>query len=253
LERTSEDGSDLALHIERIFDTLNKPPEKRSKAIDEQLNKFPYVDGGIFAERLSPADFTSKMRRVLLESCSMDWGKIKPEIFGAMFQNVMDKEKRRALGEHYTIEENIKKLIKPLFLDSLQEEFENIKKIKSAEKRHRLLTFHDKLCRLKFLDPACGCGNFLIVSYRALRLLEIDVIRELLKGEQVLDIELMIRVNVDQFYGIEIEEFPVQVARTAMWLMDHLMNNEASSAFGKYIVRIPLTTSAKSYTPTPYP
>ncbi|MDR3338085.1 MAG: hypothetical protein LBT16_12870, partial [Treponema sp.] len=244
-DRTNEDGSDLAIHIERIFDTLNRPPEKRSKAIDGQLNKFRYVDGGLFDERLTPADFTSKMRRTLLECCAMDWGRIKPEIFGAMFQNVMHPDKRRALGEHYTSEENILKIIRPLFLDELQAELEDIKKRSTAEKKHRLLTFHDKLCRLKFLDPACGCGNFLIVSYRALRQLEIETIREMMQGEQLLDIEMVVRVNVDQFYGIEIEEFPVQVARTAMWLMDHLMNNEASAAFGKYIARFPLTTAAK--------
>jgi hypothetical protein len=243
-DRTGEDGSDLALHIERIFDILNRPEDKRSKAIDEQLNQFPFVDGGLFEERLGPADFTSKMRRSLLESCAMDWSRIKPEIFGAMFQSIMDEKKRRALGEHYTSETNILKVIKPLFLDDLQAGLEKIKRMRSAEKKHRLLAFHDTLCRLKFLDPACGCGNFLIVSYRALRLLEIETIRELLKGEQILDIELMVRVNVNQFFGIEIEEFPVQVARTAMWLMDHLMNNEASAAFGKYIVRIPLTTAA---------
>ncbi|GMO23635.1 MAG: N-6 DNA methylase [Termitinemataceae bacterium] len=244
-ERTAEDGSDLALHIERIFDTLNRHPDKRSKAIDEQLNRFPYVDGGIFGERLTPADFTSKMRRTLLDCCAMDWGRIKPEIFGAMFQNVMKPEQRRALGEHYTSEANILKIIKPLFLDELQAELDKIKKMRSGEKKHRLLEFHDKLCRLKFLDPACGCGNFLIVSYRALRELEIETIKEILKGEQILDIEMIVRVNVDQFFGIEIEEFPVQVARTAMWLMDHLMNNAASAAFGKYIARFPLTTAAK--------
>jgi type I restriction-modification system DNA methylase subunit len=244
-ERTAEDGSDLAHHIERIFDTLNREPGKRSKAIDEQLNRFPYIDGGIFEERLTPADFTSKMRRTLLECCAMDWGRIKPEIFGAMFQNVMKPEQRRALGEHYTSEENILKIVRPLFLDDLRAELDKIKAMRSGEKKHRLLEFHDKLCRLKFLDPACGCGNFLIVSYRALRELEIETIQELLKGEQILDIEMIVRVNVDQFYGIEIEEFPVQVARTAMWLMDHLMNNAASEAFSKYIARFPLTTAAK--------
>ena len=244
-ERTGEDGADLALHIERIFDTLNRPKEKRLKNIDEQLNRFPYVDGGLFEERIQPASFDSKMRRTLLKCCALDWGQIKPEIFGAMFQGVMDEAKRRALGEHYTSEQNILKVIKALFLDDLQAELTNIKAMKSAGKKHRLLEYHTKLCGLKFLDPACGCGNFLIVSYRELRRLEIETIKEVLKGERVLDIEMMIRVNVNQFYGIEIEEFPVQVARTAMWLMDHLMNNEASAAFGKYIARLPLTAAAK--------
>jgi type II restriction/modification system DNA methylase subunit YeeA len=169
------------------------------------LNTFPYVDGGLFKERLAPADFTSKMRLTLLACCSLDWGKIKPEIFGAMFQGVMDEAKRRTLGEHYTSETNILKVIRPLFLDNLQAELVRIKRMKSGEKQDRLSAFHTKLVTLKFLDPACGCGNFLIVSYRELRRLEIETIKELLKGEQVLDIALMVRVNVTQFYGIEIE------------------------------------------------
>ena len=243
-ERTSEDGSDLASRVERVFDTLNREKDKRSKAIDEQLNQFPYVDGGLFSERLSPADFTSDIRRKLIECCSFDWSQIKPEIFGAMFQGVMDTEKRRALGEHYTAEHNILKIIRHLFLDTLQAELARIKRLSEKQKKHQLGIFHTKLCKIKFLDPACGCGNFLIVAYRELRRLEIETIKELVKKDKLLDIEIMIRVNVDQFYGIEIEEFPVQVARTAMWLMDHLMNNEASAAFGKYIARLPLTTAA---------
>jgi hypothetical protein len=172
-----------------------------------------------------------------------DARQIKPEIFGAMFQSVKDKEKRRALGEHYTSETNILKLIKPLFLDNLRAEFEKIKAQESGSRKQNLLLFHDKLCSLKFLDPACGCGNFLVVSYRELRVLEIDVLKEFLGLEKILDIELMIRVNVNQFYGIEIEEFPARIAQTALWLMDHLMNNKASEAFGKYIARIPLAAS----------
>jgi hypothetical protein len=244
-DRTIEDGTDLALRIERIFDTLNRDKDKRSTAIDEQLDRFPYVDGGLFEERLAPADFTSAIRRTLLECCAFDWGQIKPEIFGAMFQGVMDEAKRRALGEHYTAEHNILKIVRHLFLDGLQAELARIKRLSEGEKKHRLGLFHTKLCKLKFLDPACGCGNFLIVAYRELRRLEIETIKEMLKGAQLLDIEIMIRVNVDQFYGIEIEEFPVQVARTAMWLMDHLMNNEASAAFGRYFARLPLTAAAK--------
>ena len=244
IERTNVDGSDLAMHIERIFDTLNKPQTARLKTIDEQLNEFPYINGGLFKERLDPAGFDSKMRDTLIECCSLDWSKISPAIFGAMFQSVKDKDARRALGEHYTSEENILKLIKPLFLDGLWAEFAKIKALASAVKKQRLVEFHEKIARLKFLDPACGCGNFLVVSYRELRLLEIKVIREILAGEQILDVELLVKVNVNQFYGIEIEEFPVEIAQTAMWLMDHLMNNLVSETFGRYYVRIPLTASA---------
>ncbi|GHV46137.1 methylase [Spirochaetia bacterium] len=242
-QRTSVDGSDLALHLGMIFDTLNKDEPDRQKNLDEQLKAFRYINGGLFAERLETAAFNSDMRRTLIKCCALDWGQIKPEIFGAMFQSVKDKEKRRALGEHYTSETNILKLIKPLFLDNLRAEFEKIKAQTPGWRKQNLLLFHDKLCRLKFLDPACGCGNFLVVSYRELRLLEIDVLKEILGLEQILDIELMIRVNVNQFYGIEIEEFPARIAQTALWLMDHLMNNKASAAFGKYIARLPLTAS----------
>jgi hypothetical protein len=226
-----------------IFDTLNKAPEARQKNLDDQLRQFPYVDGGLFHERLETAAFNSEMRRILLKCCTLDWSQIKPEIFGAMFQSIKDKDKRRALGEHYTSETNILKLIRPLFLDNLRADFESIKKTGIRERKHNLIKFHDRLCKLKFLDPACGCGNFLVVSYRELRLLEIEVLKEILGLEKVLDIELMIRVNVNQFYGIEIEEFPARIAQTALWLMDHLMNNRASAEFGKYIVRIPLTAS----------
>ncbi|MDR2952343.1 MAG: hypothetical protein LBU82_03780, partial [Treponema sp.] len=160
-ERTGEDGSDLALHLGQVFEVLNKPKEKRLKNIDETLNKFPYVDGSLFEEKLEFAAFDSVMRKTLLKCCTLDWSRIKPEIFGAMFQSVKDKEKRRALGEHYTSEANILKVIKPLFLDALWDEFEKIRKLKSGIRVQRLLEFHTKLRRLKFLDPACGCGNFL--------------------------------------------------------------------------------------------
>ncbi|MDR0597915.1 MAG: N-6 DNA methylase [Treponema sp.] len=243
-ERTSKDGSDLAPHLEKIFETLNEPRKERLKTIDEQLNLFPYVNGGLFEEHLKTADFDRKMRDALLECCALDWSKISPAIFGSMFQSVMNDEERHDLGAHYTSEQNILKVIHPLFLDDLWDEFNKIKIQNPGTKKHNLALFHAKLCRLKFLDPACGCGNFLVISYRELRLLEIEIIKEILKGEQVIDIEIMIRVNVDQFYGIEIEEFPVRIAQTALWLMDHLMNNQASAAFGKYIVRIPLRASA---------
>jgi len=242
-EKTKKDGSDLAIHLGQIFDILNKPEDKRLDNIDEILKKFPYVNGGLFEERLETAAFNSSMRNTLLKCCTLDWSKIKPEIFGAMFQSVKDKESRRELGEHYTSETNILKIIKPLFIDELWEEFEKIRKSKSAARTHKLLEFHTKLCKLKFFDPACGCGNFLVVSYRELRLLEIEVIAEYTQTQQVFDIELLIRVNVDQFFGIEIEEFPARIAQTALWLMDHLMNTKVSQRFGGYEPRIPLTAS----------
>ena len=242
-DRTNVDGSDLAMHLGLIFDTLNKPRESRLKNIDETLNKFPYINGSLFDERLEIAAFDSSMRKTILKCCTLDWSQIKPEIFGAMFQSVKDREKRRELGEHYTSETNILKIIRPLFLDDLWNEFEKILKLSFALRQQKLLQFHTKLQSLKFLDPACGCGNFLVVTYRELRKLEIEVLAEYLQSQQVIDIELLIRVNVDQFFGIEIVEFPARIAQAALWLMDHLMNMEASKKFGKYIARIPLTAS----------
>jgi hypothetical protein len=184
------------------------------------------------------------MREALIDCCRLDWSKISPAIFGAMFQSVMDDAKRHDVGAHYTSEENILKLIQPLFLDNLKAELDKIKILKSDARIVRLEEFHNKLANLKFLDPACGCGNFLVISYRELRLLELDVLKELLKSQKLLDIHQYIKVNVNQFYGIEIEEFPAQVAQTAMWLMDHQMNMQVREQFGEYFIRIPLTTSA---------
>jgi hypothetical protein len=244
LERTNEDGSDLALHIQKIFEVLNKPKDKRLKTIDEQLNQFPYVNGNLFDETIETADFDRAMRDTIINSCTLDWSKISPAIFGAMFQSVMNDEERHDIGAHYTSEENILKLIRPLFLDGLREEFEKIKTLSPALRRERLIKFHDKLASLKFFDPACGCGNFLVISYRELRLLELEVLEILLGKEQVLDVHSEIKVNVNQFYGIEIEEFPAQIAQVALWLVDHQMNMLVRERFGTYFIRIPLTAAA---------
>ncbi len=244
IQRTNPDGSDLALHVQKIFEILNKPKENRLKTLDEQLNKFPYVNGGLFEERLETADFDSNMRETLIECCSLDWSNISPAIFGAMFQSVMNPEERHDLGAHYTSEENILKLIHPLFIDSLWEELDKYKSYTSETRIVRLKEFHEKLEKLKFLDPACGCGNFLVITYREIRILEFAVIQELLSDERVLDVDHYIKVNVNQFFGIEIEEFPSQIAKVAMWLMDHQMNLMVRDMFGQYFVRIPLIETA---------
>ncbi|MBF0411306.1 MAG: class I SAM-dependent DNA methyltransferase [Desulfamplus sp.] len=268
-DRTNEDGSDLGQHINSIFEVLNKPEDRRFKNLDEQLAAFPYINGKLFEEMLPTASFDSSMRQTLLDCCALDWGRISPAIFGSLFQSIMDKQARRNLGAHYTSESNILKLIKPLFLDSLREEFEKIK-----HNRNRLGEFHEKLRSLNFLDPACGCGNFLVITYRELRLLELDVLRILFDKEKkeqaitdkadpvkeerskklkdklqevkqhTLDINSLIKLNVDQFYGIEIEEFPAQIAQVALWLMDHQMNLLVSEEFGLYFARIPLSSSS---------
>ena len=240
-QKTNEDGSDLGALMAQFFQVLNTPQEKRLKNLDDHLNQFPYVNGKLFEEFLPIASFNSKMRSILLEASALDWGKISPAIFGSLFQSVMNPEERRNLGAHYTSEKNIFKLIKPLFLDELREEFE---KVKSSSKK--LKEFHHKLSTLKFLDPACGSGNFLIITYRELRLLEIDILRELFKkGEQVLDISSILWLDVDQFYGIEYDEFASKIAEVAMWLIDHQMNMRVSEEFGQYFARLPLKKAAK--------
>jgi len=239
-ERTGEDGSDLAHHISTLFQVLNTPREKRLTNLDEQLAAFPYVNGKLFEEMLPTASFDAAMRQALLDCCALDWSRISPAIFGSLFQSIMDKAARRNLGAHYTSEQNILKLIKPLFLDGLWEEFEKIK-----NNKNKLFEFHKRLRRLNFLDPACGCGNFLVIAYRELRLLELAILRASRSNEQMmLDVHSLINLNVDQFFGIEIEEFPAQIAQVALWLMDHQMNLLVSEEFGLYFVRIPLQTSS---------
>ena len=240
-QRTGEDGADLGARLAELFQVLNTEPARRQKNLDPQLAAFPYVNGAVFAEPLPIAQFDSAMRQALLDCCGLNWAAISPAIFGAMFQSVMDARARRNLGAHYTSEANILKLIKPLFLDELRAEFERVKGNKT-----RLLEFHQKLRRLSFLDPACGCGNFLVITYRELRLLELDVLRAAhTSGQRVLDIHRMIELNVDQFHGIEIEEFPAQIAQVALWLVDHQMNQKVAEEFGMYFARIPLVTTPR--------
>jgi len=240
-DKTAEDGSDLAAHLAQLFEVLNTPKDKRLKNLDEHLADFAYVNGKLFAEHLPTASFDAKMRNQLLDCCALDWSRVSPAIFGSLFQSVMDEKLRRNLGAHYTSEANILKLIKPLFLDDLHSEFESCK-----SNTKKLTEFHDKLRKLKFFDPACGCGNFLVIAYRELRLLELEVLRELYKKRETafLDVSEIVWLDVDQFYGIEIEEFPAQIAQVAMWLTDHQMNQLISEEFGNYFARLPLKKSA---------
>lgn len=244
--RTAQDGSDLGIKLAELFQVLNTPVANRMSTLDCFLNKFPYINGGVFARPLFLAAFDSKMRNQLLQCCTLDWSKISPAIFGSMFQSVMNANLRRRLGAHYTSEENILKVIEPLFLDSLYEEFEKLKTLKIGKEK-KLKEFHEKIASLAFLDPACGCGNFLIIAYRELRLLELKLIKEIKTDNQLLlDATELCKVCVSQFYGIEIEEFPTQIARVAMWLMDHLMNIEISNYFGKTYSRIPLSDTSSN-------
>ncbi len=248
LNRTREDGSDVGPWLIQLFDVLNTPVERRQRRLDDDLQQFPYVNGDLFAERLAVPAFDGQMRNLLLEVCDFSWDAISPAIFGSLFQSVMKADERRQEGAHYTTEKNILKLIKPLFLDELQEEFERLCERRDSGRRQALIRFHDKLASMKFFDPACGCGNFLIISYRELRTLEIDLLKqifaeELRTGQRNIDVTNLSRINVDQFYGIEIGEFPARIAEVAMWMMDHIMNNRLSLEFGNSYARIPLQTS----------
>jgi hypothetical protein len=236
-QRTAEDGSDLGAALGHLFQILNTEPERRARNLDEHLAAFRYINGKLFDEVIPLTSLNRHMREMVLECTSLDWSRISPAIFGALFQSIMDKKARRNLGAHYTSETNILKALQPLFLDSLHAEFERIRRDSS-----RLKEFHAKLGNIRILDPACGCGNFLVIAYRELRMLELDVLRELFKAnpEGHLDVSSIVFVDVDQFYGIEIEEFPAQIAQVALWMTDHQMNQLVSSEFGQYFARLPL-------------
>jgi hypothetical protein len=239
--RTAKDGSDLGLHLARLFDVLDTPLERRQKNLDEMLATFPYVNGELFKERLGFADFNRAMHKALMACTTFDWSRISPAIFGSLFQGVMDPKERRQTGGHYTSERDILKVINALFMDDLRTEFEKARRSKAMLKQ-----FHEKIGKLRFFDPACGCGNFLVITYRELRLLEIEILKELLgkNAHLELDIQVLSRVDVDAFTGIEIQEWPARIAEVAMWLMEHQMNLRLSETFGQYFVRLPLRKSA---------
>jgi len=244
VSNSRQDGSDLAMRLAELFQVLNTSPQEREKQqwLTEELKKFSYINGKLFAEPLPIAGFSGQTLKMLRECCSLEWGYISPAIFGAMFQGVMNPIERREFGAHYTSEENILKVINPLFLDDLRSEFEQIK-----GNSQQLKGFHEKLGRLKFLDPACGCGNFLIIAYRELRLLELDLLAMVVDTSNALklfDISEYCKIDVDQFYGIEYEEFPAQIAQLGLWLTDHQMNMLVAEQFGQYFARLPLSHSA---------
>ena len=246
--RTGEDGADLGPRLAQLFQVLDTPESERQTTLDDDLAQFPYVNGDLFDGPLRIPAFDAAMRGALLDACRFDWSEISPAIFGALFQSVMDPVERRAQGAHYTTEKNILKVIEPLFMDNLRAEFARLKSRKDSRRVTELRRFQERLGGMMLFDPACGCGNFLIIAYRELRLLEIEVLREIRLAtgpdkEQELDVGLLSIVDVDQFYGIEIGEFPVRIAETAMWMMDHIMNNRLSLEFGQTYARIPLEKS----------
>ena len=242
--RTGEDGSDTGARLIELFQVLDTPEDQRQRTRDEDLTRFPYINGDLFNGSLRIPAFDSAMRRILLDACNFDWSNISPAIFGALFQSIMDPEERRAIGAHYTTEKNILKIIEPLFMDDLRAEFIHLKSRKDSRRITELQRFQKKLGEMRFFDPACGCGNFLIIAYRELRLLEIEVLQEIRQAGQLDALaQNLSLIDVDQFYGIELKEFPVRIAETALWMMDHIMNNRLSLEFGQIYARIPLQTA----------
>ncbi len=214
-----------------LFETLATPPERRSRYLRAELAAFPYTNGGLFAEVIDVPQFTPELRELILQHASLDfdWSEISPTIFGAVFESTLNPETRRSGGMHYTSIENIHKVIDPLFLDDLRAEFDNIRAITVERTRQaRLREFQDKLASLTFLDPACGSGNFLTETYLSLRRLENEVLTVLYGGKSVIgfDVESPIKVSINRFYGIEINDFAVTVATTALWISEAQMMAE---------------------------
>lgn len=252
---TRVDGHDLGSVLAHIFQVLNEPEDKRQTNLDEDLAQFTYINGDLFDRVLPIPATTAATRDALLQACTFDWAKISPAIFGSMFQNVMQAAERRQLGAHYTTEENILRTIRPLFLDALEAE------LASCKTRAKLNAFHEKLASLTFFDPACGCGNFLVIAYREIRRLETETLRRLSEmekhatvgkgkrrfegGQRAMSLDLLCKVRIDQFFGLEIEEFPVRIARTAMYLIDHIANREVSAEFGEHYIRFPIRSTPR--------
>ena len=231
-----------------LFKLLDTPIEERDPYLDDEMAAFPYVNGGLFSEEhITIPRFTDKIKQLLLQNASsdFDWSEISPTIFGAVFESTLNPETRRSGGMHYTSIENIHKVIDPLFMGDLNAEFVKIAEMKQVSaKRQALAHFQDKLASLTFLDPACGSGNFLTETYLSLRRLENKVIKELNNGISALNLEGIIKVNIAQFYGIEINDFACTVAKTALWIAESQMLHETSAIVGVELNFLPLKTNA---------
>ncbi|GGM01014.1 class I SAM-dependent DNA methyltransferase [Glutamicibacter protophormiae] len=244
--RTSPDGSDLGGQLTMLYQALNKRPEHRQRNLDEMIQRFPYVNGGIFAEPLSIPAFDSGMRDKLLRACAFNWSDISPAIFGSLFQAVKDKKARRELGEHYTTETNILKTIGPLFLDQIKEQF-----AANAHNVSGLNKLRKTMGEMRFLDPACGCGNFLVVAYREMRTLDLQILQRLQElGDHTATaffVKEDLPVRAEHFFGIEIEEWPARIATTALHLVDHQANQAMELALGMAPEPLPLGTVETIY------
>lgn len=241
-QRTAEDGTDLGPQLAFLFQAMNRPTDRRQKNIDEIIARFPYVNGGIFAEPAAIPSFDSAMRRLLIQACAFNWSDISPAIFGSLFQAVKSAKARRELGEHYTTETNILKTIEPLFLDELRDRFTAATHDTKALKRLRA-----DLSKLRVMDPACGCGNFLVVTYRELRRLDLAILKRLQQlgdtswqSPTAFFLKEDLPITLDHLAGVEIEEWPARIASTALHLVDHQANQAMELALGKAPDPLPL-------------
>ncbi|NLA65671.1 MAG: class I SAM-dependent DNA methyltransferase, partial [Leucobacter sp.] len=241
--RTAKDGSDLGAQLVSLYQVMNQPLERRPASLDELVRRFPYVNGGVFEDPLPIPFFDRQVRARLMQASAFDWHEISPAIFGSLFQAVKSPEARRSLGEHYTTETNIMKTLGPLFLDELREWFDTARHDVTALKKLRA-----HLAEIRVLDPACGSGNFLIVAYRELRMLELDILVRLQElGDKTAVPTLYferddLAVQLSHIGGIEIEEWPAQIARMAIRLVDHQANMQMELALGKAPDTLPLDT-----------
>lgn len=267
---THQEGTDLAQRLNELFDLLNKKPSGASAVADapEYLSGFKYVNGGMFADAVPlPAEMSGAVaktfRQQLLATSERDWSKVSPAIFGSMFQSVRDAKTRREMGEHYTSEEDVLKTLNPLFLDELRDKFTNA--VDKSDEPTRLRNLRRELANIRFMDPACGCGNFIIIAYRKMRKLELDILVRLRNLGQIDESELGslvvgtagvsegVRkrarsieplVTIDNFYGLELDPWPASIARTAMFLVERQMDQKMMEEFGYAPVRLPLAHSA---------
>ena len=239
-------AADFREKLIKLFRILDQKPEYRDPYEDEKLLAFPYVNGGMFAGDIEIPRINDEIRTLILQRASddFDWSMISPTIFGAVFESTLNPETRRAGGMHYTSIENIHKVIDPLFLDDLKAELADIKSIGIAKtRRERAYAFQDKLAGLKFFDPACGSGNFLTESYTSLRRLENETLRIIYGGDRVLgELDNPIKVSINQFYGIEINDFACSVAQTALWIAESQMMQETDEIVGLTLDPLPLKT-----------
>ncbi len=244
-KHTLDNGSDIGESLEQIFEVLNTPFRLRQHDAVDPIRQFPYVNGGLFAEKLTrtPPSLSGIRNAVLGCGDLFDWAQISPEIFGSLFQEALEETERRSLGAHYTSERNILRLLEPLFLDDLREEFRLARR-----DRKKLEAFRQKISRLQFLDPACGCGNFLVVTYRELRLLDLETARLLQGDQQVLDISMLENVRLENFSGMEIKPVSALIAQVALWLTKHQCNRLLNTAFHTHLKSVPIDEAAKVVT-----